>query len=54
VENEVERKMQAGRKFMRFIPSEEEFVSDQMLKKPRPPLVKAPRGEDRGTVHLSR
>ena len=29
---------------MRSNPSEEEFVSDQMLKKPQPPLVKAPMG----------
>lgn len=40
----IERKILAGRNFMRFNPSEEAFVSDQMLKKPQPPLVKAPMG----------
>ena len=44
VENEIERKILAGRNFMRCDLSEEEFVSDQMLKKPQPPLVKASMG----------
>lgn len=44
MEKEVKRRILAGRNFMRFVPGEEEFVSDQMLKKPQPPLVKAPMG----------
>lgn len=44
MENEIDRKILAGRNFMRSIPNEEEYVSDQMLKKPQPPLVKAPMG----------
>ncbi len=46
VEKEIERKILAGRHFMRCDLSEEEFVSDQMLKKPQPPLVKAAMGEE--------
>ena len=40
----IESKILAGRNFMRFNPSEEACVTDQMLKKPQPPLVKAPMG----------
>ena len=43
---QIENKILAGRDFMRFNPGEEDFVSDQMLKKPQPPLVKAPMGGD--------
>lgn len=41
---QIEGKILAGRHFMRFDPGEEDFESDQMLKKPQPPLVKAPMG----------
>ncbi|MHC1786402.1 MAG: SagB/ThcOx family dehydrogenase [Christensenellales bacterium] len=44
MDKEIESKILAGRKFMRSDPSEEEYVSDQMLRKPQPPLVKAPMG----------
>ncbi len=41
---QIENKILAGRNFMRFNPDEEEILTDQMLKKPQPPLVKAPMG----------
>ena len=44
---DINSKILAGRNFMRCSPGEEDYESDQMLKKPQPPLVKAPVGEER-------
>ena len=49
---QIESRILAGRDFMRYSPGEEDYESDQMLKKPQPPLVKAPMGEEK--VSLSR
>ncbi len=43
----IAEKIRAGREFMKGAWSEGGFVSDQQLRKPQPPLVKAPMGGER-------
>mgnify|MGYP007053765382 CR=1 FL=1 len=41
-QKEAERRIKAGRAFVRTNFDDDTWVSDQNLKKPQPPLVKAP------------